>query len=81
MLHTVLNFKAGKKKYKFDLVHNLDEYGLSIDAALINWSARTTSYNEQSFIRYVKSKDPANLICISKKEYDEIISKPTPTKN
>lgn len=70
MLNTKLNFKLGKKKYSFDLVHNLDEFGLSIDAALINWSARTDIFTEESFIEYIKSKDPLNLICVPKNEYD-----------
>lgn len=71
MLHTELNFKRGKKKYKFDLVHNLDEYGLSIDAALINWSARTDDFSEKSFTDYVRSKNPGILICMPKWMYDK----------
>jgi len=72
MLNTILNFNRGKKKYKFDLVHNLDEFGLSIDAALMNWSARTDTFTEEDFIEYVKSKDPVNLICVPKKQYDKL---------
>ena len=72
MLNTTLNFNRGKKKYKFDLVHNLDEFGLSIDAALMNWSARTNTFTEEDFIEYVKLKDPVNLICVTKKRYDEL---------
>ena len=72
MLNTTINFKRGKKKYKFDLMHNLDEFGLSIDAALINWSARTKDFTEEDFIDYVTSKDPTNLICMPKKQYDEL---------
>lgn len=72
MLNTTLNFNRGKKKYKFDLVHNLDEFGLSLDAALINWSARTNTFTEDDFIEYVKSKDPVNLICVNKKRYDAL---------
>jgi hypothetical protein len=71
MIHTELSFKRGKKKHKFSLVHNLDEFQLSIDSALLNWSLRTDTFTEQSFIDYVKSKDPVNIICITKKEYDE----------
>lgn len=74
MLNTTLNFNRGKKKYKFDLIHNLDEFGLSIDVALINWSARTNTFTEENFVEYVKSKDSVNLICMSKKQYDKCIN-------
>ena len=63
MLHSKIKFKRGKEKYCFNVSHNLDEMGLSIDAALINWAARTTSFSIQSFCRYVESKDTINISC------------------
>lgn len=71
MIHTEINFKVGKKKYKFNLVHNLDEYGLSIDAAFTNYIARYSILTESGFIKYVKSKDPYNIRCMSKADFDE----------
>lgn len=63
LLHTEMNFKIGKKKYKFNVLHNLHEYGLPIDAALINWSARTDDFTIESFCDYVVSKDRINFKC------------------
>lgn len=75
MLNTVIHYKIKGKNKKFDLVHNLDEFGLTLDAAFINWSGRTSDYSVKSFIDYVVSKDPFNLICMTKKVYDSKYSK------
>ena len=40
---------------KFKLVHNLSEQ--EINAAQINWLARTNVYNKKSFIKYINSKN------------------------
>ena len=63
MLNTDLSFKRGNQKYKFHVRHNLDEFELSIDYALINWICRTKDFSVESFCKYVKSKDETNLIC------------------
>lgn len=40
-------------------------------AAFDNWIARTDSLSLQAFCDYVKEKDPENIICIPKVEYDK----------
>lgn len=75
MLNTVIHYRLKGKAKKFDLVHNLDEFGLSLDAAFINWSVRATDFSVKSFIEYVVSKDPINLICMTKKVYDSKYNK------
>ena len=71
-MHTGINFKLKGKPKSFNLEHNLDKFGLSIDAAFVNWSARTNDFTEKSFCDYVVSKDPHHLICrpaeLTKKE-------------
>jgi hypothetical protein len=62
-MYTGINFKLKGKPKSFYLEHNLDKFGLSIDAAFVNWSARTKDFSEKSFCDYVVSKDPHNLIC------------------
>lgn len=46
----------------------------SFQAALDNWLARTDDYTAESFIRYVKSKEP-NRIFMTKAQFDEIMEK------
>lgn len=70
-LHSKIHFKVGKQKYSFNVAHNLPEMGLSIDAAFINWSVRTDDFSIQSFCEYVKSKDPMNIVCVPKIEFDK----------
>lgn len=72
MEHHTLKFNAGKKKYQFEIVHNLKDVGLCIENALINWTARTTKFKEELFCEYVKSKDSVNVICMTKEEFDRI---------
>ena len=60
--HAQINFNLGKKKKQFDVVHNLSEYGLDIESAFVNWSARTNIFTVEDFCKYVTSKD-TNLIC------------------
>lgn len=69
MIHTTLQFQMTNRKgtklkarYIFNVVHNLDEFGLDIEAALMNWTARTNELNVDSFCAYVISKD-VNLKC------------------
>jgi hypothetical protein len=56
MIHTTLNFKRGKKNYRFDVLHDIEGGGSSIDAALINWAARTETFTVESFCEYINSK-------------------------
>jgi len=71
--HSELRFEIGRKKYKFDVVHNLPEtFGMNIEGALDNWLARTRKHTVQSFCEYVTSKDPSNIVCMPKSEFDKM---------
>lgn len=66
MLNTTISFDYKKKKYSWTFDHNLDEHGLSIDAAFINWSSRLADWQkpvQAAFCEYVISKDRINLKC------------------
>lgn len=63
MQESTINFKLKGKPRKFTVVNNLDEHGLNIEAALINWAERTKDYSINSFCKYVVSKDPVNIFC------------------
>lgn len=47
---------------KFSIAHNLEELGLSIDAAVTNWYVRTEKFTAQNLCEYIESKDPLNII-------------------
>ncbi len=66
--HTTIVFNLRKKKKRFDVIHNLDEYSLDIEAAFENWwpRVRNNNFSIESFCEYVTSKD-VNLICKPKK--------------
>lgn len=65
MLNTTITFKYMKKNYQWEFIHNLDEHGLSLDAAFLGWSARLRGKKavQSDFCKYVISKDPVNLKC------------------
>lgn len=68
-----IKFNRGKKKYVFNVVHNLEDFGLGIMAAFENWSVRTNDWTIQSFCKYVVSKDPQNFVCMPKAHYEKMI--------
>ena len=68
---TTIRFKVGNVPIEFKIISNITSLGLSIDAAVINWSARTSEYTAKSFCDYVKSKD-INTICMSEDEYQNL---------
>ncbi len=70
--HATLTFKINGVPTQWDVVHNLDEIGADIEAAFINWEARTDTYTIEDFISYVRSKDPLNIICITLERYNEL---------
>lgn len=70
MQNSIIDFKISKKKCKFDIMHNLDEIGLSIGDAFICWNVRTDDFSIESFCEYVKSKD-SEIICVPRKEYNK----------
>lgn len=59
-----IEFKVGNKPVKFTVVNNLDEFGLSVEDAVVNWTERTKEFTPESFCKYVISKDPDNIMCI-----------------
>jgi hypothetical protein len=73
MLHTRIEVKKNSKKIAdWDIVHNLDEFNMDIMAAFDNYVARSKSPRIELFCMYVKSKDPENIICLTKQRYDQI---------
>ena len=64
MLNTTINFKEIGLRKEWRIVHNLDEYGLSIDAAFIGYCARTSHVSVEDFCDYVTSKDKVSLVCV-----------------
>lgn len=58
-----IKFKKGDKEMTFRVIHNLDEFQLSIENAFINWSVRTNKFTMDDFCNYVVSKNPGHLIC------------------
>lgn len=75
MQSITLTFNINDKPQKWNIVHNLDDFGLSIESALQNWGARTKRYTINSFCDYVVSKDKINLMCMPKSKYDMLINK------
>jgi len=63
MIKESIFFWKDGERVRWTFKHNLDEYGLSIEDAFINWEARTTEFSTESFCRYVVSKDPVIFIC------------------
>jgi tRNA1(Val) A37 N6-methylase TrmN6 len=64
MIHTTITFNYGRKSHSWDIEHNLDEFGMSIDAAFINWSARLVGIPKiEDFCEYVRNKDILNFKC------------------
>jgi hypothetical protein len=66
MLNTTINFNYKNKKVSWTFDHNLDENGMSIESAFINWSSRLKHYQkpvQSAFCEYVISKDPTVLKC------------------
>lgn len=72
--HTVIGFNLGRKKMKVDVVHNLPDFGLDIEHAFDNWTARTEDFTSESFALYVGSKDP-NIFCKASSEFDVLVRK------
>lgn len=59
---------------KFTIVHDFKKMKgpvNSFDAALGNWIARTEVYTGDSFVEYVKGKEP-NRIFVTLEDYDRI---------
>ena len=61
-------------KVKIIIIHNLEWFGLDIMAALDNWLVRTKNYDSKSFCKYIRSKDPINIIALTEKEYNKMIN-------
>ena len=64
LIHSEIKFDYQFKQHSFHVVHNLEEFGLDIEAAFINWSVRFMGKPTiMKFCTYVINKDPYNLIC------------------
>jgi hypothetical protein len=57
----ILTFRRRKSK-ELTIEHNLDEYGMSLEAAVESWHIRTKDHTAQSLCEYIKGKDP-NFKC------------------
>lgn len=60
-----VELQVGKEKVVFTVKHNLEELGLSLENAAVNWAARVTNRKDvtvKNFCKYVYSKD-AQIIC------------------
>lgn len=56
---------------KLNLVHNLPEFGLSIDDAFQNWIVRTNVFTVENFCEYIMSKSPA-IIAMPYEKFKEL---------
>jgi hypothetical protein len=52
-----VRFMVSDQEVKFDVQHNLSEYGMDIENAVMSWAFRTKNYTGEYFCEYVKSKD------------------------
>lgn len=71
--HTVIGFQLDGQQTKVDVVHNLSDLGLDIEAAFDNWTARTEDFTSESFAAYVASKDTA-IFCKPTTEFDKFVT-------
>lgn len=71
MEHHTIKFNLNGKPKTFEIVHNLKEFGLDIEAAFVNFTVRTTKFSEWSFCNYVKSKD-RQIKCMPKFAFDRL---------
>lgn len=62
---TTIKFRTANNLNTWIIMNNLYSFGLDIQAAFINWSARVQpeNINPKDFCDYVISKDPTNLRC------------------
>lgn len=63
LINSTISFYVGKqgkkkKKIEFNVNHNLPEVpGLSLNDAVVNWSARTNTFTAQSLSDYINGKN------------------------
>lgn len=72
MTHSEICFLQRGKTGTIEVVHNLEDYGLDIESAFVNFVARSPVITAKRFCNYIISKDVVNLICIPKDEFDEL---------
>ena len=75
ILATLQLHKDGRPWKQFEIVHNIDSYGMDIQNALDSWIARTKNFTDVSFCEYVLSKFDDEAICMPKKRFDKICKK------
>ena len=70
---SVISFqiKGIRKQQVWKIYNNLPEYGLDIQAAFVNWCARTKIYTPENFVAYLKSKmeGDTDFIALTEDEY------------
>lgn len=66
-----IGFKLAGSDRFFTVYHNLEEFNLDIEAALTNWVYRTDDYSEESFCKYVMSKDE-QIVCIPQDQWKRL---------
>lgn len=62
MEHAKIRFEVNNERVQFNVMHNLKEFGLSINNGLTSWMMRTDEYTKKSFVKYLKSKTPTAII-------------------
>ena len=72
--HTI-SFKVDKIPHAFTVYHNLPNvFGLSIEAAVMNWIHRTRTFTAENFCAYIRSKNTGH-VCLTEEEYSSVIKK------
>jgi hypothetical protein len=67
-----VKFNVNNKSIKFSVIHNLeDNFGMSFNAALDSWLARTNKHTDKSLCKYIRSKGE-EFIAFTEKEYEEL---------
>lgn len=63
--------KKKEHSFTFSIVNNLEEMGLDLNNALVNWIARFkfNELTESRFCEYIISKDRQNIVAIPFVEY------------
>lgn len=51
-----VHFEVDGKPVDFTIEHNLSDFGLNLEDAVINWTARTSNFTAISLCRYVRGK-------------------------
>lgn len=68
-----VEFKVNEKKIQFVVYHNLpDQFGCSLESAVINWSVRTDEHTAESLCRYIKSKQ-SGFVAMTEADFEKYL--------